>query len=114
MQLKTNSDYIGEETGSVWGTKVKYLSEAERAKYKISIKDGQLYDSLGELFDTKSASSVFSDGKGKAISVKNGVVKEITRRSGHYLPEEKHLNQFVHKLKSSGIDTGSVKISSGF
>jgi hypothetical protein len=146
-----DSDYFGEETGSVWGTKVKYLSEAERAEYKISIKDGRLYDSSGELFDTESASSVFSDGKGKAIfvmdeygdvfasktqalgefhhssflagkpvaaageiSVENGVVKEITRRSGHYMPEEKHLNQFVHKLKGDGVDTGTVKISSGF
>ena len=145
------SDYIGEETGSVWGTKVKYLTDAERAKYKVTIKDGRLYDSTGKLFDTKSASSVFPDGGGKAIfvmdeygdvfvsktqavgkfhhssflagkpvaaageiSVKNGVVKEITRRSGHYMPEEKHLNQFVHRLESSGVETGGVKISSGF
>jgi hypothetical protein len=145
------SKYVGEETGSVWGTKVKYLSEAERKKYKLTIKDGRLYDSVGELFDTKSASSVFPDGGGKAIfvmdeygniyaskmqavgefhhssflagkpvaaageiSIENGVVKEITRRSGHYMPSEKHLNQFVTELRSQGVGTETVKIVSGF
>jgi hypothetical protein len=145
------SKYVGEETGSVWGTKVKYLSEAERKKYKLTIKDGRLHDSAGELFDTKSASSVFPDGGGKAIfvmdeygniyaskmqavgefhhssflagkpvaaareiSIENGVVKEITRRSGHYMPSEKHLNQFVTELRSQGVSTETVKIGSGF
>ena len=51
------------------GSKVKYLTEAERAAYKLSIKDGKLYDANGKLFDTSDAASVFGGGQEKAIFV---------------------------------------------
>ncbi len=62
------SRYFGEETGRIWGTKVKYLSETERQAYAITIKNSKLYDSTGKLFDTSRASSHFS-GQGHAIFV---------------------------------------------
>ena len=145
------SEYVGEETGSIWGTKVKYLSEAERAEYKLTIKNGRIYDSSGELFDTKSASSVFKGGEGNAIfvmdeygnifasksqavgkfhhssflsgkpvsaageiSVKDGIIESVSRKSGHYWPDEEHLAQFMKELDHQGVDTLSIKNGGGF
>jgi len=143
--------YKGEETGSVWGTKVKYLDESEREGYRLTIKDGKIYDVNNKPFDTSDASSVFGGGEGSAIfvmdksgniyasktqtvgkfhhssflsgdavatageiSVKDGNITQITRRSGHYQPEEEHMGQFVDKLKSSGIDVSKIDIKQGF
>lgn len=60
--------YIGEETGAVWGTKVKYLDNVERQQYQLNIKNGKLYDVEGNLFDTANTRSAFG-GKGNAIFV---------------------------------------------
>jgi hypothetical protein len=61
-------DYVGEETGAVWGTSVKYLSATERAAYELKVgEDGLLYDAAKQLFDTTTAGTVTS--KGKAIFV---------------------------------------------
>ena len=61
-------DYVGEETGAVWGTAVKYLSAEERKAYELTVQaDGLLYNAQGQLFDTKGAGTV--TGKGKAIFV---------------------------------------------
>jgi hypothetical protein len=142
--------FIGEETGSVWGTKVKYLSGEERLKYQVQIKDGKLFDAEGNLFDTSKAHSAFG-GSGNAIfvmdesgniyastvhsigkfhhssflsgqpvasageiSVAQGVVKEITRRSGHYQPTAEQLNQFLERLDKGGIDLSNASIGAGF
>lgn len=61
--------YIGEETGSFWGTKVKYLNNAGRADLQLFVKNGKVVDRQGNLYDTTSSSSVFGNGKGKAIFV---------------------------------------------
>jgi len=62
-------NYAGEETGSVWGTKVKYLTEAERAELELFVKNGKIVDRQGNLYDTSSSSSVFGAGQGKSIFV---------------------------------------------
>jgi hypothetical protein len=142
--------FIGEETGAVWGTKVKYLSGDCRLKYQVKIKDGKFYDAEGNLFDTSKARSAFG-GSGNAIFVmdesgniyasavhsigkfhhssflsgkpvasageiivEKGVVKEITRRSGHYKPTAEQLSQFLEKLNNDDIDLSSVNIGAGF
>lgn len=48
------------------------------------------------------------------ISVKNGVIESITRKSGHYFPEEEHLSQFVSELIENGIDLSKTYIGPGF
>lgn len=65
-----NSHYVGENlTGNkVWGTQVKYLTDAERAAYKLEIRNGRIYDAKGQPFDTSDASSAHSGG-GNAIFV---------------------------------------------
>ena len=144
-------EYLGEETGKVWGTKVKYLNEAERQQYKLSVKDGRLFDSSGNPFDTSGASSVFSGGKGSAIyvmdgngnifasktqtvgkfhhssflagepvasageiTVKDGYIKAITRRSGHYQPTEAQSNQLLTQLRTNGVDMSGIVTKAGF
>lgn len=66
------NDYIGEELGEGWvepfGTKVKYLSAAEKAPYELFVKDGKIVDAKGNLYDTKDAGTAHS-GKGKSIFV---------------------------------------------
>jgi len=145
-----DKSYIGEETGAIWGTKVKYLDDIERQKYQLNIKDGKLYDAKGNLFDTANAQSAFG-GKGNAIFVmdghgsiyastvhspgkfhhssflsgqpvasageivvKKGVIKEVTRRSGHYQPTSEQLEQFTHNLKENGVNMKKVNIGAGF
>ncbi|MCP3922107.1 MAG: hypothetical protein GY714_05920 [Desulfobacterales bacterium] len=51
--------------------------------------------------------SVASAGE---ITVKNGIVHKITRKSGHYMPEEKYLQQFVDELKVKGVNLNKVEI----
>jgi len=142
--------FVGEETGAVWGTKVKYLNVDERLHYQVQIKDGKLFDAQGNLFDTASAHSAFG-GSGNAIFimdesgniyastvhsvgkfhhssflsgqpvasageivVEQGIVKEVTRRSGHYQPTAEQLNQFLDRLNKSGIDLSNVNVGAGF
>lgn len=151
--VKMKSNYIGEETGiDSWcaPSKVKYFDEFERIKYKLTIKDGKLFDSKGVLFDTSKAGTIHS-GKGRVmfvmdengiiyaskfqirgklhhssflagkpvasageLKVVNGVVKEISRKSGHYTPSKVINKQIVKVLKSSGVETKSIKIIDGF
>jgi hypothetical protein len=54
----------------VWqGKQVTYLDETRRRAYQVFVLNGLLYASDGTLFDTQSASSVFDNGKGRAIFV---------------------------------------------
>lgn len=140
--------YAGEETGKVWGTKVKYLGEKERSNLELFVKNGKIVDHSGTLYDTSSSSSVFGAGQGKAIfvmdeygriyasnyqsvgkfhhssilggkpiaaggeiTVKNGVIIEISNRSGHYQPTQQMNSQVVNELKSRGLDVGGIKIT---
>jgi hypothetical protein len=76
-----DGQFVGEETGVVWGTKVKYLNAEERLQYQLQIKDGKLLDAEGNLFDTSKAQSAFG-GKGNAIFVmdESGNIKGVYKR----------------------------------
>ena len=63
--------YLGEEIpgNRIWGgSPVKYLDDAERQAYKLTVKDGKLYDANGKLFDTAKCVTAHS-GCGRAIFV---------------------------------------------
>ncbi|CAM1372485.1 hypothetical protein TPENAI_70141 [Tenacibaculum litopenaei] len=151
--VKMKSNYIGEETGiNSWcaPSKVKYFDEFERIKYKLTIKDGKLFDNKGVLFDTSKAGTIHS-GKGRVmfvmdengiiyaskfqirgklhhssflagkpvasageLKVVNGIIKEISRKSGHYKPSKAINKQIIKVLKTSGVETKSIKIINGF
>lgn len=48
------------------------------------------------------------------IFVENGVVKAITRRTGHYRADPRHINQFLHRLRRAGIDVSTINVSGGY
>lgn len=140
--------YASEETGAVWGTKVKYLTAAERQKYRLQIKNGKFYDSSGKLFDTKKADTLFNKGRaifvmdesgsiyastkhqrgffhhssflsGEPVAsageivVNKGVLSSVSRKSGHYMPDAEHLNQFISEIEGSGVNISSINILQG-
>ena len=68
LTTKMERQYVGEETGEVWGTEVKYLSAEERKAYELRVgPDGLLRDAQQQLFDTSNAKA--ADGSTKAIFV---------------------------------------------
>lgn len=130
--------YIDEQKGRVFGTKVKYLTEAEKDKLKVIVNaEGKLVDRKGKLVNFDKAIYVMDKygqifvstehevGKfhhtsilgGQAvagageISVVNGVLKYIDRHSGHYRPPPEVYKQVIEELKSQGvkIEEGVVK-----
>jgi uncharacterized protein (UPF0335 family) len=44
------------------------------------------------------------------LVVDQGVIREITRRSGHYQPTAEQLNQFVDRIDKSGIELSDIKV----
>jgi hypothetical protein len=104
--------YKGEEVpgNSVWGgSAVKYLNESERGVYQITIKDGKLYDSDGNLFDTSSGGSVHSPGDPRAIYV-------VDKDGNLYASNEQIVGQFHHSSFMAGGDVagaGELKVVNG-
>ena len=65
------SNYVGEEKpgNSVWhNSHVRYLTEAERAPFALTFRDGTIRDADGSLYDTTDAVSLHADS-GRAIFV---------------------------------------------
>lgn len=84
LTVSMDPDYVGEETGDVWGTAVTYLSAEEREAYKLLVgQDGLLYDANVQPFDTTGAGTV--TGKGKAIFVMSetgDIYASLTQQAG--------------------------------
>lgn len=108
------------------------LDEKAQARLKVTIKDGLLRDAEGRLVDTRSAPSKPGEAPLRAhyvmdpagsvylsndrrpaayglvaaageIHVEEGVVKEVSRKSALYQPDEQHLEAFVRELVSRGV-----------
>jgi hypothetical protein len=71
--LTVCSQYIGEERGEVFDTKVVYLDAQQRKAYQLTVQKGLLYDAAGDLFDTSCGTEKKIGGEkiscGKAIFV---------------------------------------------
>jgi uncharacterized Zn-binding protein involved in type VI secretion len=98
--------YIGEEIPNnpySWtqgqGT-VKYFSNAERANYKVTVKNGKLYDANGNLFDTSDAMTW--DGRNKAIYVMDG-------DGNLYI----HKTQILYEIHHSSLGQGKPVAGAG-
>jgi hypothetical protein len=48
------------------------------------------------------------------LAVERGVLKGITRRSGHYQQGPEYLDQFMAELGERGVDLSNVAIGAGF
>jgi hypothetical protein len=44
------------------------------------------------------------------IDVANGTLLKVNKQSGHYKPDEEHLDQFVTELKNQEVDMSKVRI----
>ena len=103
--------YKGEEVpgNSIWnGSAVKYLNESERGVYQITIRDGKLYDSDGNLFDTSSGGSVHSSDP-RAIYV-------VDQDGNLYASNTQIIGQFHHSSFLAGGDVagaGELKVVDG-
>nr|WP_140895995.1 hypothetical protein [Pseudomonas caspiana] len=101
--------YKGEETGQIFGTKVKYLNAQERAAFKVTIKEGKVYDAAGKLFDTRQASTAFAQNKGRAIFV-------MDAHGSMYISNEQTRGKFHHSSFFGGgavATAGDVRIENG-
>lgn len=101
--------YLGEETGKVFGTSVKYLNDRERAGFKVVIKDGKVYDAAGQLFDTRQASTSFAKNKGRAIFVMDAT-------GALYISNEQTKGKFHHSSFFAGrpvAAAGDIRIENG-
>lgn len=85
--------YHGEETGAVWGTRVRHLDDAGRAAHRVTFnpRDGLWYDAQGQRVDTRDAATVVSGGsQGRAIFVVDPV-------DGHvYMSKYQAVGKFHH------------------
>lgn len=103
------SVYKGEETGRVFGTQVKYLSDHERAAFKVTIRGGKVYDATGKLFDTRQATTAFALNKGRAIFVMDAT-------GAMYVSNEQTRGKFHHSsfLRGGAVAAaGDVRIENG-
>jgi len=101
-------EYVGEETGAVWRTKVVYLDDVERQQYQLHIKNGKLYDAKGNLYDTSDAISEFG-GEGNAIFV-------MDKYGSVYASEVHSLGKFHHSSFLSGqpvASAGEIMVENG-
>jgi hypothetical protein len=104
-------DFKGEEVpgNTIWrGSAVKYLDESERDAYKLTVQDGKLYDSDGNLFDTSAGRSVHSQDP-RAIFV-------MDEDGNIYASTEHSVGQFHHSSFLAGGDVagaGELKVSNG-
>lgn len=73
--------YIGEDApkNDVWGTVVKYLSEKERASFRLKFRDGKIYDASGKPFDTSGGSTVHSSGRAIFVMDAHGLFYASTQ-----------------------------------
>ncbi|GAA1652987.1 WXG100 family type VII secretion target [Catellatospora bangladeshensis] len=103
--------YRGEERpDGIWGPPgVDYLDAAEREAYRLTIRDGLVYDSQGRLFDTTSASSVHAGGGGRAIFV-------MDQNGNLYASTTQEVGRFHHSSFLSGQPTagaGELEVVNG-
>ncbi|RJF99468.1 PAAR domain-containing protein [Noviherbaspirillum saxi] len=139
---KMDGKYMSENEAenSVWpGRQVTYLSESERAEYRLVFKDGKAYEADGSLFDTTdtpNGKAIFvMDGEGNFFAYKyaevgefhhssflagkpvaaageltsyDGLIVEISNKSGHYKPSVDFLLQAMNELENKGVSIESI------
>jgi hypothetical protein len=88
--------YVGENLDGniVWPTTVKYLSNAERAAYKLEFRNGKVFDSGGHLFDTRGAATAHS-GSGRAIFI-------MDKNGSFYASDYQEVGIFHHSSLAAG------------
>ncbi|WLI16606.1 hypothetical protein [Pseudomonas wuhanensis] len=106
-----NSQFYGEERDEVFGTSVTYLNMQDRARFKVTIRDGKVFDADGKPFETRQASTAFKVNKGRAIFVMDAqgliyISNEQTRGKFHH--SSFFAGQPVAAAGDIGIENGVI------
>lgn len=101
--------FLKEETGKGWCAPkaVKYLNKYERIEFKLSVKEGKIYDNSGNLFDTTDAGNLFGDGKAIFVMDENGQI---------FASKYQEFGEFHHSSFLSGnpvASAGELKVTKG-
>jgi len=124
--------YAGEHLpgNKVFGSPVRYLDEAGRAPFQLSIEAGEVFTAADGLLTTEGNYIFVMDAQGRffaapaepnafyhssffgggpvaaagEILVTNGIVRGITGHSGHYRPSADFLAQALHELAKNGVN----------
>ncbi len=89
------------------GGRAMYVMDGEGNIYASNIQ------TVGELHHSSFLGGANVAGAGE-IKVENGVLKVISRKSGHYIPEDVHQQQVLNVLGLRGMDTSRVIQEAGF
>ena len=100
-------DTTNAATAHSGGGRAMFVMDGEGNMYASTVQD------VGRLHHSSFLSGGDVAGAGE-ISVKDGVLQEITRKSGHYRPPEELQQQVLDVLGLKGIDVSSVYAGSGF
>lgn len=92
----------------VWGTSVDYLDAEAREAFRLSFRDGKIYESSGKLFDTE-AGSTLHNATGRAIFVMD--------ENGRFYASNNHeMGRFHHSSFFSGAPVaaaGEIGVQNG-
>lgn len=100
--------YVGEENG-LWGAPVRYLSASEQQAYKVTVRDGKIYDAQGKLFDSTSKLPFARQGDHQAIFVlsdEGDLFATTQQMMGHF-----HHSTFVGGKPVAGA--GEMRVKEG-
>lgn len=96
--------YVGEQWpgGPMGFPGVRYLDDAAREAYRITIRDGLVYDARGQLFDTSGGVSAFGPGhEGRAIFV-------MDEHGNFYASTFQQYRRFHHSSLLAGGDVAGA------
>jgi hypothetical protein len=97
-------EYVGEQYpgGPMGSPGVRYLSEADRERFRITVRDGLLYDPRGTLCDTSGGVSAFGpDARGRAIFV-------MDEHGNLYASRRQEFGVFHHSSLLAGGDVAAA------
>lgn len=89
------------------GGRAMFVMDGEGNVYASNIQE------VGRLHHSSFLGGKDVAGAGE-LGVKDGVLHVISRKSGHYIPEEVHQQQVLDVLGARGLDTSSVIREAGF
>ncbi|MBL6991617.1 MAG: hypothetical protein ISR65_17665 [Bacteriovoracaceae bacterium] len=124
-QLRVIQEYLGEEVGqgerfkkyrAGVAARVKYLSEKERAKYKIVIKNGKFYTSSGELVISPPPQKLFDPFLGTSEWAEARALYVLDLDKNLYLSFEGEYGVFHHSTFTAGapvLMAGEMSIRDG-
>lgn len=109
----------------------RYLTEREASRYEVFESDGLLVDASGRPLDSKYSYMFVMDVAGRIFAsnekrvglfhhssflagrpvaaageffVRDGILIQVSAKSGHYQPSRAHLRQFVRELERRGLE----------